>query len=185
MGYYHPSTQKFIEVMLQENSPYIGLVPDMGLFCKRFPRVVKECYLHKGANPALVEYMVQAYDNGDRIMFNTKIIPAELEKQFNLSAIDREFIINTGGFEYNDLSLLEQFMPYTRHIHGKFYEMLEDGEEYSIPYQEILDLFVKHGYNGFISSEYEGNRFIHDYAEVKSVEQVGFHQQMLTKYLGN
>ena len=38
-------------------------------------------------------------------------------------------------------------------------------------------------YSGWISSEYEGNRWIHDAMPVDSVGQVRLHQQMLKKLL--
>jgi len=62
--------------------------------------------------------------------------------------------------------------------------MLEDGTEYSIPYDEIVPVLRECGFNGYISSEYEGNRHIQDVFEVDSVEQVRRHQAMLARLLG-
>ena len=81
----------------------------------------------------------------------------------------------------NPISLL-QHMDRIVHIHGKFYEMLADCTEYSIPYQDIIEVLKKGGYDGYISSEYEGNRHIQDIYEVDSVEQVSRHQQMMINY---
>ena len=81
----------------------------------------------------------------------------------------------------NPISLLEH-IPRIIHIHGKFYEMLDDYTEYSIPYKEVIDVLNKGGFDGYISSEYEGNRHIQDVYEVDSVEQVRRHQQMMVNY---
>ena len=69
------------------------------------------------------------------------------------------------------------------HIHAKFYEMLENETEYSIPYDEVIPVLKEGGYQGYFSSEYEGNRHIQDVFEVDSVEQVRRQQKMFKKLL--
>ena len=83
----------------------------------------------------------------------------------------------------NPRRLLE-FMPYIFHVHGKFYEMLDDYTEYSIPYDEVVSVLNEGGYSGYISSEFEGNRHIQDAFEVDSVEQVRRQQVMLKNLIG-
>jgi hypothetical protein len=85
---------------------------------------------------------------------------------------------------YADPHKMLDYIPFTSHIHGKFYEMLPDYTEYSIPYEEIIPILIEGGYNGYIDSEYEGNRWIQDAFEVDSVEQVRRHQVMLKRLLG-
>ena len=75
-------------------------------------------------------------------------------------------------------------MPYIFHIHAKFYEMLDDGTEYSIPYDKIVAVLIEGGYNGYLSSEYEGNRHIQDAFPVDSVEQVRRQHAMFERLLG-
>jgi sugar phosphate isomerase/epimerase len=83
----------------------------------------------------------------------------------------------------NPKRLLE-FMPFILHVHAKFYEMLDDGTEYSIPYERIVPVLIEGGYDGYLSSEYEGNRHLHDAFEVDSIEQVRRQQLMLARLLG-
>lgn len=186
LGFDNPLTEKFIALMLKENSPHIGLVPDMGLFCRRYPRIVKEYYMRMGVKPELSEYLVSAYDNGEikPMGFSPERRIEELAR-FNPTDIDKEFIIMMSGFENNDLNVLKEFMPYVKNVHAKFYEMTEDYLEYSIPYEEIIEFFDREGYDGFFCSEYEGNRFIQDAFEVDSVEQVRRHHVMMKKYIGS
>jgi hypothetical protein len=75
-------------------------------------------------------------------------------------------------------------MPHFVHIHAKFYEMLPDYTEYSIAYDEVVPVLIEGGYNGYLSSEYEGNRHIQDIHEVDSVEQVRREQEMFKRLLG-
>lgn len=75
------------------------------------------------------------------------------------------------------------YMDRIHNIHGKFYEMTEDLVEPSIPYDEIVAVLKRGGYDGYICSEYEGNRWIEDAHEVDSVEQVRRQQAMLKKLI--
>lgn len=76
------------------------------------------------------------------------------------------------------------YMGMIHNIHGKFYEITEDYVEASIPYDEIVAVLNQGGYDGYICSEYEGNRWIEDAEEPDSVEQVRRHQVMLARLLG-
>ena len=75
-------------------------------------------------------------------------------------------------------------MAYIVHIHGKFYDVTEELEETTIPYYDVITTLKEAGYDGYISSEYEGNRHIQDYMEVDSIMQVSRHQQMMKNIIG-
>ena len=84
---------------------------------------------------------------------------------------------------YTNPKRLTEYMPYIFHIHAKFYEMLDDGTEYSIPYDKIIPALQAGNYQGFLSSEYEGNRHIQDAFPVDSVEQVRRQHAMFERLL--
>jgi sugar phosphate isomerase/epimerase len=75
-------------------------------------------------------------------------------------------------------------MPYIHHIQAKFYEMTDEGVEYSIPYDKIIPVLIEGGYSGYLSSEYEGNRHIQDAFPVDSLEQVRRQHSMFQRLLG-
>ncbi len=60
----------------------------------------------------------------------------------------------------NKPEALAQYIPYIKHVHGKFWEMTEDLKEYSIPYDKVIPVLIKGGFDGFICSEYEGDRSV-------------------------
>ena len=62
--------------------------------------------------------------------------------------------------------------------------MTDDGEEYSIPYDEVVPVLVDAGYTGWISTEYEGQRHVQDALPVDELEQVRLHQELLKRVLG-
>jgi len=82
-----------------------------------------------------------------------------------------------------DPAALQEYMPYVHHIHAKFYEMTDEGSEYSIPYEEILPILAEGGFSGYLSSEYEGQRHTQDAFDVDSVEQVRRQQDLFARVL--
>jgi sugar phosphate isomerase/epimerase len=50
------------------------------------------------------------------------------------------------------------FLPYVYACHAKFWEMTDDLTESTIPYDEVLGVLMKHGWDGYMLSEYEGPR---------------------------
>jgi len=50
-------------------------------------------------------------------------------------------------------------MPQIMHVHAKFYDIDEQGQEPAIDYPEHVRVFVEGGYRGYWSSEWEGHAF--------------------------
>jgi sugar phosphate isomerase/epimerase len=50
-------------------------------------------------------------------------------------------------------------MPQILHVHAKFYDIDDDGQEPAIDYPELVRVFVEGGYRGYWSSEWEGHAF--------------------------
>ncbi|HWT32283.1 MAG TPA: DUF6379 domain-containing protein [Microbacterium sp.] len=50
-------------------------------------------------------------------------------------------------------------MPQILHVHAKFYDIDESGQEPAIDYPELVKVFVEGGYRGYWSSEWEGHAF--------------------------
>lgn len=178
-GFDHEWIVQHLEVMQKTGSPYLGIIPDMGIFVKRYPRVMSERYVRKGAQEHVVRYMCEAYEhNADRRQLIEDV------KKMGGNVQDLNMAESMVHIIYENPRRLLEFMPYIHHIHAKFYDMLEDYTEYSIPYHEIIPVLEEGGYNGYLSSEYEGNRHIQDAFEVNSVEQVRRQQMMFKRLLG-
>ncbi len=185
MGLDHPETKKFTDIMFRVNSPYLGLVVDTGIFCRKHPRVSTEFFLQQGLNKELADYIDHEFAEG-RDVFHIShpgTAPAEVQAMIK-SKIDQEYLIFAGGYENKPFSDLDKYLPYIKHFHGKFWEMTEEGIEYSIPYDEFINYLKEKNYNGFIASEYEGGRFALPGTEIDAVTQVRKHQNMLKKYIG-
>lgn len=175
----HEWIQKHYEVMERVGSPFLGFVPDMGTYEKRFPRVRSERYLRRGAKPAIVEYLSEAYENGEKL----DGLDQQIEKMGG-GDLEKSMLADLTRIVFDDPKKLLDYMPRIFHIHAKFYEMLDTGTEYSIPYEEVVPVLIEGGYTGYLSSEYEGNRHIQDAFEVDSFEQVRRQQEMFKRLLG-
>jgi hypothetical protein len=65
------------------------------------------------------------------------------------------------------------------HVHGKFYGVDASGEDNSIDYAALLPVFIRGGYRGYISSEWEGHHVNDD----NGFEMVAGHHAMERKIL--
>ena len=170
----HEHIQRHVEVYERSGSGMVGFVPDMGIFVKKFPRVVSNRVIRDGGRAEVVERIVSAYDNGEA----TSDLPAQVEQEGG-NAQEIGLARTAGHFVNSDPRRLLDFMKFIHHIHGKFYDMTADYVETSIAYDEVLAVLAEGGYRGYISAEYEGQRHIQDLNQVDSVEQVRRYQQML------
>jgi sugar phosphate isomerase/epimerase len=166
------------EVMERTGTKHFGFIPDMGAFSKKLARVQVDRMIRQGADPKIAEYVCKEHENGVMAEYIVAKVAQMSNRRIDIALAE----LARHNIMVNPNSLL-QHADRIIHIHGKFYEMLEDYTEYSIPYKEVIDVLKKGGYSGYIASEYEGNRHIQDIYEVDSVEQVRRHQVML-KNLG-
>jgi sugar phosphate isomerase/epimerase len=177
--YEHPCILEHLDVMHRTGSPALGLMPDMGTFVERFPRVVSERALRDGADPELVDYIVKTYDDhGDTHAL------MDIMNYRHGGPIEVGLARQATHYIWSDPRKMLPHMPLIGHIQAKFYEMTDDGDEYSIPYDEIVPVLVEGGFDGYLSSEYEGNRHIQDAYPVDSVEQVRRQHAMFARLLG-
>jgi hypothetical protein len=165
------------EVMERTGTKHFGFIPDMGGFTKKLARVQVERMIRQGADPKIAEFVCNNHEKGVMAEYTIYEVSRMSNRRIDIAVAE----LSRHNTMVNPISLLEH-IPRIIHIHGKFYEMLEDCTEYGIPYKEVIDVLNKGGYDGYISSEYEGNRHIQDIYEVDSVEQVRRHQQMMINY---
>lgn len=72
------------------------------------------------------------------------------------------------------MSDLVDVLPYVGFIQAKFFDIGDDLIDSQIPWVEIIQTLVAHGYSGWLSSEYEGERTVY-----RGQEQVRRHHALL------
>ncbi len=64
-----------------------------------------------------------------------------------------------------------EVMPRVVHIHGKFYGFDEKGDEPSVDYAALMRVFREGGYDGYMSSEWEGHAYTDEFSGFEMVKQ--------------
>jgi sugar phosphate isomerase/epimerase len=86
--------------------------------------------------------------------------------------------------------MLRELVPYVVSVHGKFYNMSPvpgrpgQFQDISIDYESGIAALQQGGYEGYINSEYEGQRYFQDRGRadlMDEVEQVRRHQEMVRR----
>jgi Xylose isomerase-like TIM barrel len=170
---------KWIEIIDRTKTKHWGLNPDFGIFQSRPNKVQRDRMIRDGElQESIGVYIDHAWTDG---------VPrdkaAEEIKKMGAKKGDNGYLDTVYSIRKGDPKLMAQFMPYIRHCHGKFWEMTENYEERSIPYEEIIPVLVNGGFDGYVASEYEGQRYAQDVCGSDDLEQVR-RQHVMFKRLG-
>ncbi|MDR9868221.1 TIM barrel protein [Lactococcus cremoris] len=163
MAFDEPMTKDFIDEAKRLNSPYIGIVVDTGIFCRKFPRVVRQYEINNGATSGMFDYLDSLFEKGTDLHREMLKNGGKFPQEFidaQTSEEDHFFSYLCDGYENYDLSVLDEVLPLVKHFHFKTFEMTDEGPEYSIDYKGLLQYLHDHDYDGYVATEYEGNRFI-------------------------
>lgn len=176
-----PVIDQVIELALKKNTKHLGVTPDMGIFVHDAPRVLVNRRLREGGTPELIAWACDAYRRKLGADATADYVAKAGGNEHDL-AFAREVFHYVG----NDPQDIIPYIPHMVHVHAKFYEMTEECDEPSIAYKPVVDLLKAHGWSGYLSSEYEGQRHWHDVADMSSdsVEEVRRHHVLLKRLIG-
>ncbi len=189
------------------NAKNAGFVPDFGIFGLRPLTLNVKKAIRNGADPEICEFIVEEYKKnakkraeGSEILssrtademlnegaFGSKELSEKVKK---MGGGPLELALVNARLCYDNPLWLVEVMDLIIHVHGKFYEMIPDGNggytDPNIDTENVVRILRDSGYNGYISSEYEGMGFYRDsgfdeYPD--SVEQVRRHHVMIRKVL--
>ena len=186
MSFNMPYVQAYVELMKKLDSPYLGFTIDTGIFCRRHPRVSTEYFRKLGMdNEALIDYIDDLFAQGTDPNAYFMANPGKMGEMMGKCKceLERLYLIYSTGYDNSPLTILDEYWPYVKYIHGKTWEMTDEGFEYSIPYDEVIAYLKQKGYDGYINTEYEGNRFTLPGCAVLEKETVTKHQNMLKKLI--
>lgn len=110
----------------------------------------------------------------------------------NYTDIDFEVMAQALLLSHTKPEDLKSIMPYIIGIHGKFYNMSEipgkpgHYQDSAIDYEGPIKFLKENGYEGYINSEYEGQRRFQDGGVedlISEIDQVRKHQEMLKRLI--
>ena len=164
-----------LEVINRTKTKHFGFCPDMSAFVTRPPRNRVASLLKQGARENILDYITQAYQN----RLGPEKTVAEV-KQMGGNDVELRWagIAGIHHFSNNDPKDLAPLVPYTYHVHAKFFEVTDDLHEYSIRYEDIIPVLAEGGYTGYLSSEYEGPR-----EDLQTTTQIRMQHAMIRKLL--
>ncbi len=185
----------------KHNTRHYGLQPDMSIFAARPNRLRVVGHLSKFMD----------YDAANALFWETMQVREEQSPEASLEyfrkRMPKDFLSirpDMPGFgDPLELMFLPQpacqpedlydIAPYIFCFHGKFYDMSEDPKnpgqyrEYSMLYREVIDVLKGIGYDGYINSEYEGQRDQQKRGDEHLVDErveVRHHQEMMKRLIG-
>lgn len=170
----HPMFIKLLEAVKQSSSEYLGFCPDFSCWATCIPEVIVEYFIEKGFPEDPIRQITNSFNAGvalQDVKDQAHALGAPKEAD---DLIDFAYHIVVKGAPED----LAEIMPYVNHVHAKFWRM-ENGLEPAIPYDKLMKVIKDSGYEGYITSEFEGFA-----AGIPSIDQTREHQNMLRRYLG-
>ena len=190
----------YMEMITRTGTKYFGFIPDMGIFCKNIPDVVADRARKLGASEEAIKIVDECYAERiakgfTKIKYSLDLGKANMEYRMAngmKEMMDKVTKLgdNPGNMMYANYSFTYSWsepqdiidnIDYIYHTHAKFYNVSEDYVETAVAIPEVVAAFKKAGYDGFLSSEYEGGEHLRPFGPVDSVEQVRRHQEALRR----
>lgn len=189
----------YMEMINRTGTKYFGFIPDMGIFCRNIPDVLRDKARRQGASEECLKIVDDAYAQRVakgfvKIKYDLDLGKANMEyRMANGMKEMMEAVEKAGGgpadmmyagssftYSWSDPQDLIDNIDYIFHTHAKFYNVHEDYVETAVAIPEVVAAYKKAGYKGFLSSEYEGGEHLRDVG-VDSVEQCRRHQEALRR----
>lgn len=190
----------YLEMIRRTGTKFFGFIPDMGIFCRNIPDVVRDKARRHGAKEECIKIVDDAYakriEKGFvKIKYDLNLGKANMEyrmangAQKMMDAVkaagggpaDMEYAGSSFTYSWSEPQDIIDNIDYIFHTHAKFYNMHEDYTETAVAIPEVVEAFKKAGYQGYLSSEYEGGEHLRYDTEVDSIEQVRRHQEALRR----
>lgn len=190
----------YLEMIRRTGTKYFGFIPDMGIFCRNIPDVVRDKARRHGAKEECIKIVDDAYakriEKGFvKIKYDLNLGKANMEyrmangAQEMMDAVkaagggpaDMEYAGSSFTYSWSEPQDIIDNIDYIFHTHAKFYNMHEDYTETAVAIPDVVEAFKKAGYKGYLSSEYEGGEHLRYDTEVDSIVQVRRHQEALRR----
>jgi sugar phosphate isomerase/epimerase len=193
----------YMEMINRTGTKFFGFIPDMGIFCKNIPDVLRDKCRRHGAKEECIKIVDDAYAQRvakgfTKIKYDLNLGKANMEYRMAngmkemMDAVeaagggpaDKEYAGASFTYSWSEPQDIIDNIDYIFHTHAKFYNVHEDLQETAVAIPEVIEAYKKAGYTGFLSSEYEGGEHLRADMEVDSIEQVRRHQAAMAKCIG-
>lgn len=171
-----PVWQEYMRVIDRCGKEYLGIVPDFSIFQRTPHKPFMDMAMRQGCRREVLNTACEILDKGGTVAEVLERFPdaSDFEKA---TVADTYSNFYSGSADVEDMRTLIQYAPY---VHSKFYYLDEDKPDTCVPYDKLLPIIKESGYEGYLSSEYEGHHFT---TEESSVEQLHRLIKMANKIL--
>ncbi len=183
--------EEIIDLSQKKNSKYVGLVPDMGIFQIHINKPHRDWLIRHGYSEEVIQLVDDIAATGIR---NAKWAEEIVRNTIpNVSDKDIEICRQVGMFSNVKSQDIADIVPYIVSIHGKCYDLTEvpgmpgEYEDKAVDYPAAIAGLKAGGYEGYINTEFEGQRDQQDMGFeglCDEVEQVRRHHKMLRRLIG-
>ena len=187
-----PLHEPYLELADRMGLPFVGLQADFSTYEYRISTAdiyneVKTAGANEDALWAMREDQTQCYREK-----RAWHLDEFAEKYRRLGATDKDlqimrFVAMSPGPYAEDPNFsyekLKEYASKLVYVHGKFYDIDEDGEVDSMDYHEIFRALKEGGYKGYVVSEFEGQRRMNHDQWVDDIEYVRKHHVLMRKCL--
>ncbi len=191
----------YLSMIRRTGTKFFGFIPDMGIFCKNLPDVVRDKARRMGATEEGLKIVDDAYAarvarGFTKIKYDLDLGKANMEYRMANGMAEMMEAVEKAGANPGNMWYAENSFTYSWsepqdiidnigvifHTHAKFYNVHEDLQETAVALPEVIEAFKKAGYQGFLSSEYEGGEHLRDVG-VDSITQVARHQEAMRRLI--
>jgi sugar phosphate isomerase/epimerase len=154
-----PHVAHLRELFEETGSPLLGFVPDFSASMHDVPPSLVKAHRESGMPEELIALVAEVW-HSDTTMPEKFARFGEEARALGASPGDLgklNMVLTMHG--RMDPRRWAELMPSVVHVHGKFYWIDEDGDEPSIDHEAIMNVLVEAGYDGYISSEWEGHAY--------------------------
>ena len=160
LGPNSPEIMKVRDVYAELDSPLLGFVADFSSTMHSMSPTLLRAVRRAGLDDEAVERL--------QAVWGTEAPMRVRQEEFIAYLRGRDFDpARLGSFAHLAFNMhghvspkeWADIMPQIMHVHAKFYDIDEQGNEPAIDYPELVRVFVEGGYRGYWSSEWEGHAF--------------------------
>ncbi|HWI30583.1 MAG TPA: sugar phosphate isomerase [Microbacterium sp.] len=174
------AVQRVRESYERIGSDCLGFIPDFSSTMNRVTPGLLRSFTAAGLTPDLAEILEEIWaedgDPGERLGRFRAIAERHGASQHVIEAVTPAFTINGHVDPAEWADIIHQVF----HIHAKFYEIDESGNESAIDYFANLAPFARAGYSGSISSEWEAHPWTPE-AEMDTFDLIRRQQQLIRR----
>lgn len=160
LGPNSPEIMKVRDVYAELDSPLLGFVADFSSTMHSMSPTLLRAVRRAGLDDEAVQTL--------QAIWATDAPMRERQEEFIAYLRGRDFDpARLGSFAHLAFNMhghvspreWADIMPQIMHVHAKFYDIDDQGNEPAIDYPELVRVFVDGGYRGYWSSEWEGHAF--------------------------